>query len=787
MSLESIIDFPLKCSDALESESPDADLNTDAGIEIWRALYRDGPMESKGSAGHAEGTCKPCSFYCFSIKGCSMNENCQFCHQEHKSARRTRRRPKHSSSGEAANSKTSANVIGDDDLADDLADEPVKSAPKLATRSHEILAPGPLPLSSTPKMDVEAPQNSVELVAVGAANGSLDPPVDPGCTWEALRESQNPAPPTPFSDPKMHAVLESADAPSPVELKFFDSQPVTTESNFFDSQPVTKAASLHRFGSADGPYVDEAVCEEAPMPTTSKTKSRAKPPSSSSSTIFKKQRGASTAASQCPPVEPFEPTRLRSASSHEKELERNVLLLLNKMCPENLQTIVKQLGQLDVENSSDIRVVIRTMFKKALREPHYSETYAEAVSNLNELFPDFPREEDGQMESFRRTLVNVVQAEFESSPDRMSLTFEQRSSMSVEDADNELRERKSKLLANMKFIGNLVVYQLLSLTVVGWVVHDLIGVKEDIDAPPEEYVIECACELLIATGYILDSHENGSIVVSQFIARLQELVTTNRDGRLFYSKRIKFKVQDLVDQRSSGWKTKEFREKAQTLSEIRKAAENRSSNINRRSHMQPASGFAPAKPQAAQPWQPGRPPECSHPKPVPVGKVKASSFNKAHVQAIFGRYIEDREDPALVHAWRQSNPSSRDAITGVCFVLALSADMCTAAWQAERYIEGLFVLVAHCAISDEVLKQGFSAFMTYLEGILPDTTAAKGIVSQFAAAVYSPQQEVAQVDGYKGAKCDQGTPLEMCDMEGLIRALLARDHFSGLPKRELRC
>merc|ERR1711990_402839 len=53
-------------------------------------------LPSRGSALHAEGTCKPC---CFFPKGrCQNGYDCQFCHfehEKHKTKGHNRRRPRH--------------------------------------------------------------------------------------------------------------------------------------------------------------------------------------------------------------------------------------------------------------------------------------------------------------------------------------------------------------------------------------------------------------------------------------------------------------------------------------------------------------------------------------------------------------------------------------------------------------------------------------------------------------------------------------------------------------------
>jgi len=87
---ESSLFFP---SSRLESEvsSPPYDIDTDASLR-WRTLESDGPMYSVGSVGHSTKTCTPCSFYCFSARGCKSGEDCRFCHQEHITSSRARLR-----------------------------------------------------------------------------------------------------------------------------------------------------------------------------------------------------------------------------------------------------------------------------------------------------------------------------------------------------------------------------------------------------------------------------------------------------------------------------------------------------------------------------------------------------------------------------------------------------------------------------------------------------------------------------------------------------------------------
>mmetsp|Transcript_9327 Transcript_9327/g.24059 ORF Transcript_9327/g.24059 Transcript_9327/m.24059 type:complete len:452 (-) Transcript_9327:343-1698(-) len=53
-------------------------------------LGKDGPVNSSGSTGHPD-NCKPCAFYCFSLRGCRNGVECAYCHLFHESKLRQRR------------------------------------------------------------------------------------------------------------------------------------------------------------------------------------------------------------------------------------------------------------------------------------------------------------------------------------------------------------------------------------------------------------------------------------------------------------------------------------------------------------------------------------------------------------------------------------------------------------------------------------------------------------------------------------------------------------------------
>ena len=124
------------------------------------------------------------------------------------------------------------------------------------------------------------------------------------------------------------------------------------------------------------------------------------------------------------------------------------------------------------------------------------------VYKLCPRFPEFsPIDGDEKPLNFGRALVNACQIEFEAIPWTFVPTEEESAKYSPrEDLELYVKQKKDKLLANMKFIGNLYLRDLLSLTVIHAMVQELIGIREEL---PEEHLVECVVELLRSTGYAL--------------------------------------------------------------------------------------------------------------------------------------------------------------------------------------------------------------------------------------------------------------------------------------------
>jgi len=353
--------------------------------------------------------------------------------------------------------------------------------------------------------------------------------------------------------------------------------------------------------------------------------------------------------------------KIQQAQNNEERIEREVRSLLNKICPDNLKTIVERLALIELRRAEELQHVIHIIFQKALAEPHYCETYADMVFVLRTRFPEFPAETEGEKaHTFTRVLLNTCQNEFESLPTSFEPTDEERTKLSEQELSLEMKRRKDKTLANMKFIGHLFLRQLLAVKVIGQVVHDLIGIREG--QMPEEHMIECVCVLLQAIGHTLDGTTHGKMLMSQFAHRLIDLKRSKKaDGtdNFAFSKRIQFSIQDLLDLRQNNWVKKLFKEQAKTKDDIRRDAMREAKQQQRGQDTTFATTTVGVRPQYMD--------DIKNTKPARANKASESApkptWDDRYVKKMVGYYAEDKSKDArerLFAEWMEAVPNTKD-------------------------------------------------------------------------------------------------------------------------------
>mmetsp|Transcript_15959 Transcript_15959/g.44153 ORF Transcript_15959/g.44153 Transcript_15959/m.44153 type:complete len:447 (+) Transcript_15959:2-1342(+) len=253
-------------------------------------------------------------------------------------------------------------------------------------------------------------------------------------------------------------------------------------------------------------------------------------------------------------------------------MKRSIQSLLNKVCPENVGTILQNVAALNVKETSHLEILVDLIFNKALAEPHYCETYADLAFGLTAVLPEFsrPAGQGGPAVTLRSVLLGACQREFEN---LLAAMDEQTSDMDPEEIDALRKSRRDRLRANTRLIGALFLRKLLATKVVGRLCCELTNCSSD--QPPEEHAVECVCELLNSVGLTLESHPAGAEVIEQVCQRLKSLKDQKHgDSKTgIYCKRVQFTIQDLLDTRGAGWSKISFKSAAKTKEEIRQQQE----------------------------------------------------------------------------------------------------------------------------------------------------------------------------------------------------------------------
>ncbi|SBS90226.1 eukaryotic translation initation factor 4 gamma, putative [Plasmodium malariae] len=246
-------------------------------------------------------------------------------------------------------------------------------------------------------------------------------------------------------------------------------------------------------------------------------------------------------------------------------MERQIKSLLNKLTVENFPIITEKLCQImdSRVNTDEIQTVVNQVINKAVLEHDWSEMYADVCQALKWRSPNF---EMKKKTSFEIALLKKIQEEYENLPSTFESTMKEK--LKNDENEEELsfveQKQKKRLFGIVKLIGELFQRQIVSISIVISIAHDLLIAYED----PKEYCIEAFLQLIYSTGFFIDKMEKYRNILDTWFGRLKEL-----QRKKMYSKRIKFVIQDVFDLRLSEWRKKTHKDTAKGLNELRSQLE----------------------------------------------------------------------------------------------------------------------------------------------------------------------------------------------------------------------
>lgn len=316
-----------------------------------------------------------------------------------------------------------------------------------------------------------------------------------------------------------------------------------------------------------------------------------------------------------PPVEKLK--RSEHGWKRDKESDNEITAkvkqirsLLNKLTLEKFDKIFKQIIDINISSYEILAGVVKEVFEKALFEPKFSGMYAELCVRLDLATKDMLQKANimdskGKPIYFKNILLNNCRDEFtrfavasetsENKPmeagdeakdekgktddedgakddenkEEKPLTPDEKKAndrKEKEDAAKQATKAKRRMLANVRFIGELFLKDLLREQIIH--IHCIqrlltIGIENR-----EEDVLEALCRLLSKTGAKLSQNKEAVTHIDNYFKPLQLM---SRDHTL--PARVRFMLQDLIEQRVNGWKVRREEAGAKTIAEIHKDIE----------------------------------------------------------------------------------------------------------------------------------------------------------------------------------------------------------------------
>jgi hypothetical protein len=232
-------------------------------------------------------------------------------------------------------------------------------------------------------------------------------------------------------------------------------------------------------------------------------------------------------------------TKLISA----EELGRKALGLLNKLTHERFESICEQILELPATTVDQVRAIVSAIFEKATTEKGFLTLHTDLCARLDTHFAVNGTQMGGKM--FRKALVTECQACFERNF-RAPVDSQSIAAMSYEGRYEMEMKHKTKILGNMRFIGQLLVQKLLAAKVFFFVVNEMLDIGNDA-------ALESLAELLQVVAPVFEQKQTiYSAPLREVFAALKK---KSKDSKV--STCIRCKLCDLLDARSRGWTPRE--------------------------------------------------------------------------------------------------------------------------------------------------------------------------------------------------------------------------------------
>ena len=238
------------------------------------------------------------------------------------------------------------------------------------------------------------------------------------------------------------------------------------------------------------------------------------------------------------------------AKTHYDAIMKKARSVLNKLTKTNHPELSDQLAHLEILNREELRGLVGIIFDKALEEGHLCMICAQLCNEIQDRMPEFRgdacpglRDTKVRKVTFKRCLLNMCQEEFERADRRDEMNDEETDGLDAAAKAKKSSRVRTRMLANVKFMGELFVQQILNKKVM----HDCV---KRLLASKDEDIIECLCKLLPTLGKLLDREETKDYMDYYLDQMKQTADEIGSNPTAFpHGQRLKFMIYDTIDLR----------------------------------------------------------------------------------------------------------------------------------------------------------------------------------------------------------------------------------------------
>jgi translation initiation factor 4G len=229
-----------------------------------------------------------------------------------------------------------------------------------------------------------------------------------------------------------------------------------------------------------------------------------------------------------------------------EKILRDCKAILNKLTPEKFEKLVVQFQELQVASRADMVGIIDLIFDQALAEPIFGQTYSRLCARCAESFPEFrdDTKPGAKPHTFTRLLLNKCHDEFEKENVVARELLALPENTPKEKKDDIHSQAKTRLLGDIRFIGELYKQKVLTEQIMHQCLSKLLGHTEH----PDEDEVECLCKLMTTVGSLIDN-ERAKSHMDEYFTRM-----THMSNNAELATRMRFMLQEIIDLRRGGWR-----------------------------------------------------------------------------------------------------------------------------------------------------------------------------------------------------------------------------------------